>query len=734
MDDKVLEAAVLAPKLFVDVSLGEGEEYNRDPGFQLTKEQIVNLRRYEVLGLSLPVVIDDVIVYLDYGQGDAGGPGLTPGDFLATFKKTYEHARGWSPLREKIMLTGTDLKIFAGSILRIGNGIVEIYEDQKVSSYLEEHGIDTPEKYLAQQFLNPGIPSLDLSAGDLYELRTYLDEMLSKVQSAHTKATSVRDEIDRFGTAMREDVLPSVKLRLKAVSENTYQSDIKALQQKIDDRSEEIEQLSNQYDQMVKDAIMAAASLNVAGLILGIYTGVKAEEIRKQRNALKEAQERDNLQMLSKNKTLSSLNRIRTDLQELKDVTVEAEVATQNLMLVWNSLALYVKASKEDADLLDNALSLRQFKNQVLSIIEPWNQIKNSADQLLGVFAEADKEYEAGQLQGAEGVKMFRSFSASDTPSFNIVQLRACNAQLQDSNVTAQMLFERWDYQHGNVEKINGLALAANQATVSLRVLSGTTIINLQQSLKKLELLQGEVASPIDADEVRSDMHKELNRLSAQLTASSDELKNSNQKLLVSYSRDSSAQLAKGLRAEQAYAEERMAVLEKQRDELEPKIKSVSDGIDLIAKAGIEKLGEQMDLSKDKVVELGMTPPQVAVVMFAIDTLKMLIEDIGTTVSYLNMVAQLNRLKDRLAELKDQAKRFTSDALRAAGQIELLQALDKVDEQRSDYVAEFSRLLAYYEDLSIKFTPAQAEPVEARVEFAIAEIKEDITYLTPMKL
>lgn len=38
MDDKVLEAAVLAPKLFVDVSLGEGEEYSRDPGFQLTKE------------------------------------------------------------------------------------------------------------------------------------------------------------------------------------------------------------------------------------------------------------------------------------------------------------------------------------------------------------------------------------------------------------------------------------------------------------------------------------------------------------------------------------------------------------------------------------------------------------------------------------------------------------------------------------------------------------------------
>ncbi|MFO3798063.1 MAG: hypothetical protein ACK8QZ_12430, partial [Anaerolineales bacterium] len=184
MDDKIIEAAALAPKLFVNLSLGEDEEYSRDPGFQLTKDQIVNLRKYEVLGLSLPVEIDDVIVYLDYGQGDTGQPGLTPGDFLTTFKKTYDHARCWSPLREKIMLTGTDLKIFAGSILRIGNGIVEIYEDQKVSSYLEEHGIDTPEKYLAQQFLNPGIPTLDLPAGDQYELRSYLDEMLSKVQSA----------------------------------------------------------------------------------------------------------------------------------------------------------------------------------------------------------------------------------------------------------------------------------------------------------------------------------------------------------------------------------------------------------------------------------------------------------------------------------------------------------------------------------------------------------------------
>ena len=98
------------------------------------------------------------------------------------------------------------------------------------------------------------------------------------------------------------------------------------------------------------------------------------------------------------------------------------------------------------------------------------------------------------------------------------------------------------------------------------------------------------------------------------------------------------------------------------------------------------------------------------------------------------MVAELKRLRVRLTELKDQARKCSSDVERADGQIELLQALDKVDEERSGYVAEFSALLVYFESLSRKFTENEAEPVEARVEFAIAEIKQDINYLKSLTL
>ena len=67
MDSKIVEIAAKAPLMFVNASLGEDEEYNRDPGIQLTKEQIIGLRKYEVLGLSLPVRLEDVVAYYNKG-------------------------------------------------------------------------------------------------------------------------------------------------------------------------------------------------------------------------------------------------------------------------------------------------------------------------------------------------------------------------------------------------------------------------------------------------------------------------------------------------------------------------------------------------------------------------------------------------------------------------------------------------------------------------------------------
>lgn len=729
IDNKIVENATKAPAVFISASLGEGDEYNRDTGIQLTKEQIISLRKYEVLGLSLPVRLQDVIAYLNYGAGDSGGLGLKPADFLRTFSTTYDHAKRWSPLREKIMLTGTDLKIFAGSIIRTGSGIVEIYEDLKVSRYLEEHNISTPEQYLELKRKIPNLPDLALPEGDVPEIKAYLNDMLGKVRQCHQKAERVREQLDSFGKDMREKVLPEIKLRLEFVSRNTYQADIQVLQGEIDQRSKEIDELNKQYDQLVQEAIAAAATFNVAGLILGIYQGVKAEEIRKKRNNLKAEQQAANQKMASKSQTLASLNKIRDDLQNLDYVAIEAEVATQNLMLVWNALSTYITASIKEVDSLHEATSLRRFKNQILAIIDPWEQIKSSADQLLDVFAAADKEY-GNKFQSFRSKRIMFSLPNNQTyPQVNVAALRAHSAAMQKSNTTAQMLFEQFNYMPGIVRNMNDLSIAVQRATFDMRSQARTDIIHLERAREKLKGYQAELAYPEDVEEVREDMENELKSTSNKISERYEDLKVIRSSLSTAYDRATSQQWIATLQQDRDVTEALKVKSDEKLTDLEKQMKSASEGIDLIAKAGVEKIGQEAQLTLDNLKALGLAPPQVQIAMLAIDTLKKIISGIGDAISFLNMLDAYNKLRDKAADLRVQLKKYKSDIARTDGKIQLVNALDQLDEGRWGYVNEYSNLVNGFDSFRQDFRQDKSQPVEVRADAAIARITEVVRYL-----
>lgn len=729
LNDKVVEAAAKAPLVFVNASLGAGEEYNRGTGIQLTKEQIISLRKYEVLGLSLPVRLQDVVAYLNYGAGDEGGVGLKALDFLRTFSMTYDHAKRWSPLREKIMLTGTDLKIFSGSIIRTGNAIVEVYEDLRASKYLEKHNINTPEEYLSLKLQMPELPELELSSDDILDIKAYLNDLLAKVANCHQGAERVRAELDSFGTDMREKVLPEIALRLQFVSRNTYQNDIKTLQEGIDRRANEIDELNKQYDLLVQEAIKAAATLNIGGLILGIYQGVKAEKIRSERNRLKQLQQVDNQSMASKNQTLSSLNKIRDDLQNLSYVAIEAEVATQNLMLVWNALGDYVEASVKEVDGVFEATSLRRFKNQLLNIIDPWEQIKVSSDQLLKVFEEADKDYERSGLVVRSRSMMSLLSVSSAVPAFNTTRLREHNASVQGFNTTAQMLFEQFDYMPGTVGTMNNLALAVNKATYDLRSQAQATGIYLERAEKKLRSYQAELEYPEDADEVREDMEVELKNIFNKVSVQTEDLKAVHKSISAHYDRSASAEWVVTLKAERATTVELKVTFDEKLAGLAVEMKSVSEGIDLIAKAGIEKIGEQVQLSLENIKALGLAPPQVQVVLLAIDTLKKMISGIGEAISFLNMLAAYNRLNDKAGDLRTQINKYIKDIARIDGRIELVETLDQLDDGRAKYAGEFSILIDDFTQFASDFRQNTSLPVETRAQAAIVRVAEVVKHL-----
>ncbi|RZI54093.1 MAG: hypothetical protein EOP12_04750 [Pseudomonas sp.] len=125
---------------------------------------------------------------------------------------------------------------------------------------------------------------------------------------------------------------------------------------------------------------------------MAIYFGVEAEKVRKERNALKKQRNVKNIEMGTISTVLRRLNDVKGDMQDLELLTLQADVATQNLVTVWNKLYLYIKTSQEESKRINDALKVRFLAYHFEQVIEPWALIKDEADDLYAVFAEADAE------------------------------------------------------------------------------------------------------------------------------------------------------------------------------------------------------------------------------------------------------------------------------------------------------------------------------------------------------
>ncbi|MGA3679264.1 alpha-xenorhabdolysin family binary toxin subunit A [Pseudomonas graminis] len=384
-ENLVTDAASDPASLFGSSVATNGSD-TRDTGLILTKEQLKHLKKYEIAGLALPTELDNVIAYLGYKNG--AGLGLEPVDFQRTFKLVNGHARLWNPLRTDLLTVNTKLVVFAGSMQVYGASMREVFDDMAVLGLIEKYNIKTLED-LRKVELKLGKKFPGIEAMDRLDLGFYLDEILKKVKEQEAEALAIKQRLDSFGRQLAQQVGPAIKLKLASIDNNTMSSEIQALQVKIDNRALAIEEKNKEYKEMVKQAIGAV----MGNLVMMIYSSVQAEKIRKERNKLTEEQEKDIALMAKKNRILASLGRIRMDFQNLDLIVIDADIATQNLISVWNSLSTFIAASAAEVDGIHDGLSMRRFRNQFNLVVKPWETIEVDAQKLQHVFAEADREF-----------------------------------------------------------------------------------------------------------------------------------------------------------------------------------------------------------------------------------------------------------------------------------------------------------------------------------------------------
>ncbi|MCU1727587.1 alpha-xenorhabdolysin family binary toxin subunit A [Pseudomonas sp. 7P_10.2_Bac1] len=396
--DEIILQAQNAPRVFTSISTAEQDSVNREPGLLLTKEEIINIKLYEAAALALPHTMEDIQIYLNYGDPSDGGLGLEYKNFLATFGLTRKHALSWSALHDDMKLTGTKLKIFAHSMTVYGDSIEELYKGikalKKLENYLEINKIETLAQ-LKEIEVSSGVkfPDIELEKGTTKQLGNYLDKIFEKVSKNLEDTKNIQNKLTTFSDDLHNHVLPNIKTRLKLVNSNPVQSDIEALTNSIEERALHIEEKNKEYKALVEKSVSAVGTFNMAGLALAIYLGVEADGIRVECNQLRDEQALHIEKLRKKNQTLASLQRVRLDLQNLELVTFNADIATKNLRHVWNVIYVYIQQSKESIDDINDALSLGLFMTEFKLVIDPWRDIEKQTDIFINVFKEADEEY-----------------------------------------------------------------------------------------------------------------------------------------------------------------------------------------------------------------------------------------------------------------------------------------------------------------------------------------------------
>ncbi|MHC8337486.1 alpha-xenorhabdolysin family binary toxin subunit A [Pseudomonas sp. HLT2-19-2] len=698
--EEVVQFAIEAPKLFADGSVGALDGSTRDSGLLLTKKQIIDLRKYEAAGLALPYTLDDVRNYLRFGAGQDGGPGLNPEDFLSTFLNTRNHARRWSPLRERIMLTGRGLKDFADSMLIYGASMKEVYNEVKASGLLAKHNIKTLEQ-LKQLELELGdkFPGIELEDDTISTLDYYLKRIFEKIESNLQTVGGIKKDLDVFGYDLREHILPGIKLRVGLIESSSLPEDIKQLKAVIDERGNEIDIKNTEYKAAVQEALKAAAGMNIVGLAMAIYVGVEAENIRARRNELYAQQEKDIQALASKNQTLGSLARVKLDLQSLMVVAIDADVATQNLMHVWSVLHLCIKNSTGAVGRINDALSLRIFMTEFEEVVGPWEQIKSDSDKLIEVFKEADEEYERNY--GKTSRAMASTASLQDTyPALDLNSLRVSQLQMREHRTQAQVWWEKLNYLPDLIDRFNRLVQGVGQGAKELQTAALESSNELEVNLRRLDRLEKELAGESDEqviEEIKGERQQLLNLVGEAIGPQGSRLRKSLKEISGAFDMRLTLGYITDFERDEEHAKAELVVLKEKIVALKEERKSVIDAIEILEKKGIEELGKNIALTIDKVMALGLTPPQVAVVLFAIDQLKKTIGDIGEGIRFLDMVRESDKRQEKIATLDKEIGLQDGAVSASAGKIKYLQAIHSIEEQRKIYVASYSPVISAFE-------------------------------------
>ncbi|SFN38593.1 alpha-xenorhabdolysin family binary toxin subunit A [Xenorhabdus japonica] len=360
-----------------------------------TKEDLISIKLYVKHSLELPFTLQGVKDYIGYNDIDING--LKPINITSLFKDIHDHAISWSNVESKVQQQSIDLENAGRQITETGGDIISVIDQMPIIERVKTKLGDLTNEKLAKITYTNDDEEIAVELGNIFE------SMKKDIKKQQENTQRVKNAVTDFkitligGTLsdgnIAQGLQPQVNNKKKLMDDNHISSTIKDLQNRIEEKNEEIEQLKRDYDKYVGLAFSGMAGGIIGWAITGGIFGDKAEKARKRKNEL--IDEVNGLQNQVKDKSVlqTAIQNLSLNFYSIHTCMLDAEVALNHLDFMWSTMLTQITTSKDKFAEINNALKLTSFVTTFKQVISPWKEVQGSAAQLVKTFDEALAEY-----------------------------------------------------------------------------------------------------------------------------------------------------------------------------------------------------------------------------------------------------------------------------------------------------------------------------------------------------
>ncbi len=310
--------------------------------------------------------------------------------------------------------------------------------------------------------------------------------------------------------------------------------------------------------------------------------------------------------------------------------------------------------------------------------------------------------------------------TSANYPTPNVAQMANTVKQMSDQRAKADALFQLTHYLPSLNDKFARLHTSLIDTDRSVRDAAQKMAHQLSASLNDITNFQNDLLEEGLDEEDKSYFVKEIVKSVTQVLNVVQAEDSALTQQLVDISEKLNRQQTEELIAEQISLIETCKVDIEQSDtqlkSLREQRKVMNDGIDALKSKGFADKGNEIIGDVEKLVALGMTPPQLAIVQLAIEQAKKLLVETEQAISFFAMVKALGNLVDVIEATTKKHTDKQNDMTTATRRIEFINTLYAMDTLRTDYVSEASKVTQVTGFFLAQFPAGTKLPVEAFIE------------------